>query len=137
MKSRSRIHMLTVAAARLESDYANPKLVADLREAAKHAASRKVDGLRDETAQAEMKRIERQRNLMTMLPDTRSLDTLKEAMLQRAYDLMWDGDCAGTDALTEFLPSRDVTRMFEAWEQDQIAGDQPRSPFYDHKGKTP
>ena len=49
-----------------------------------------------------------------MLPSSNSTDRLKEAMLQRAYDLLWDGDTDGCDALIEFLPSDDVTKMLDA-----------------------
>jgi len=102
MTPRSRIHMLTVAAARLEQECANPKLIADLREAAKHEAEAYAEGRRHSLD--EEKRIERQRTLMQMLPDTRAVDQLKAAMLQRAYDLMWDGNPGACDALAEFLP---------------------------------
>jgi hypothetical protein len=133
MRNRSRIHMLTVAAARLEGDHANPKLVADIRAAAKEAATAKADG-RGWTPE-ETRRVERQRTLFAMLPSTNATDRLKEAMLQRAYDLMWDGDGLACDALSEFLPERDVTTMFDAWENDQFPEkDRPRSRFYDPKG---
>lgn len=129
MTGRSRIHMLTVAAARLESDHANPKLVADLRTAAKEAASARAEG-RGYTTDDEQ-RIERHRTLFTMLGSSNAIDRLKEAMMQRAYDLMWDGDCSGCDALAEFLPSKDVDKMFDAWESDQFPEkDKPRSRFY-------
>lgn len=131
MKVRSRVHMLTVAAARLEAEYANPKLIADLRAAAKHDAEAHADGRKH--SPDEEKRIERQRMLMQMLPDTRAVDQLKAAMLQRAYDLMWDGAGSACDALAEFLPERDIKRMFDAWEQDQMPGDHPRSEFYEGK----
>jgi hypothetical protein len=119
--------MLTVAAARLESDYANPKLIADLRAAAKEAATAHAEG-RGYTPDDE-KRIERQRTLFAMLPSCSATDRLKERMLQRAYDLMWGGDCSATDAIAEFLPSKDVDRMFEAWENDQVSGN-VMSPFH-------
>ena len=70
---------------------------------------------------------------MAMVPDTRAKDDLMQAMLQRAYDLMWDGDCAGTDALAEFLPSAAVEAMFQAWQSDQ-EGKEPKSHFYVAKG---
>lgn len=130
-EQRSQIHMLSVAAARLESDHANPKLVADLRAAAKLLSEARAAG-RGWTDEDE-KRVARQRNLFTMLPDTRATDQLKEAMLQRCYDLMWDGNCIGCDALAEFLPESDVTRMFNAWENDQD-GNNTRTAFYE--GRT-
>lgn len=127
MRNRSRIHMLTVAAARLESDYANPKLIADLRAAAKELATAHAEG-RGHTPNDEQ-RIERSRTLFAMLPSCNAVDRFKERMLQRAYDLMWDGDCSATDAITEFLPSKDVDRMFDAWENDQV-GSGPMSTFH-------
>lgn len=126
--SRSRVHMLTVAAARLEQDHANPKLIADLRAAAKVEAEAVADGRRH--SPEEQQRIERQCTVFAMLPDMGAVDRLKAAMLQRCYDLMWNGDPLACDALAEFLPERDVERMFNAWEQDQIAGEHPRSEFY-------
>jgi hypothetical protein len=119
--------MLTVAAARIEQDRGNPKLISDLREAAKIEAGRRADG-RD-YHEEEQRRIGRQRTLMAMVPDTRAKDSLMGAMLQRAYDLMWDGDALACDALCEFLPSKDVERMFAAWESDHL-GQKPRSTFY-------
>lgn len=126
---RSRIHMLTVAAARLAHDHANPQLIEDLRKAAKEAAGARAEGRGYD--QDDVKRIERQRTLFAMLPSTNATDRLKEAMLQRCYDLMWDGDCMACDALAEFLPEKDVQKMFDAWESDQFPEkDQPRSRFY-------
>lgn len=125
--------MLTVAAARLEETHSNPLLVKALRETADWCAKRAARGEGSRAHwDAEEKRIGRQRTLMAMLPDTRAADALKAAMLQRAYDLMWDGDAQSCDALVEFLPSKDVERMFQAWDCDQT-GTQPRSPFYEAK----
>lgn len=126
-KNRSRIHMLTVAASRLESEHANPILIADLRKAAKQAADARAEG-RGWTDD-ENRRVEQQRTLFAMLPSTNATDRLKEAMLQRAYDLLWDGDCMGCDALIQFLPSKDVDRMFEAWQEDQT-NNADKSTFY-------
>jgi hypothetical protein len=108
-----------VAAARLEADHANPKLVADLRDAFETASPE------------EIKRVERQRTLFNVLPDSAAVTKLKDAMLQRAYDLLWDGDCAGCDALTEFLPSIDVDQMLNAWRDDQDEQSQkPKSKWH-------
>lgn len=127
MKGRSRVHMLMVAAARLRADHANPKLIADLEAAAKLEADRKAEGRFDDDQQ---KRIERQRTLFAMLPSGNAADRLKAAMLQRCYDLMWDGDGLACDALAEFLPSAEVEKMFEAWEQDSLSTTDGRSRFY-------
>jgi hypothetical protein len=119
--------MLTVAAARLEQDHGNAKLIEDLRAAAKAHAKNKAEG----RLQAdEEKRIGKQRTLTAMLPDTRSVDALKAAMLQRAYDLLWDGDWSACDAIIEFLPSADVEKMLNAYDQDQDPKRAEKSQFY-------
>ena len=130
MRSRSQIHLLTVAAARLEEDHANPKLIADLREAAGFKAKKRAraETLNDHDAAEDNKRIERQRTLFNTLPDSERVAALRKAMLQRAYDLLWDGDCMGCDALTEFLPSADVEKMLDAWQDDQF--DKAKSKWY-------
>jgi hypothetical protein len=121
--------MLLVAAARLEQDHANPKLIADLREAAKSETKRRAEG-RD-WSEEDTKRIERQRTMFAQLPVYAACDRLKAAMQQRVYDLMWDGDTNGADALAEFLPSVDADAVFDAWEADTTAhGDVPRSKWY-------
>jgi hypothetical protein len=120
---RNRSHVLLVAAARLEDDKANPKVIAEIRGLAKKLSERQFT-LDDE------RRIDRQRTLFHALPTCSEKERLKEKMLQRAYDLLWDGDALGCDALLEFLPSDDVARMLDAWERDQ-AEQQPPSPFYE------
>lgn len=127
MKRRSRVHMLSVAAARLESDYANPKLVKDLREAASAEANKLAEG-RGYTSEDET-RIERQRTLFAVLPSCNAVDRLKAAMMQRAYDLMWDGKCTECDAILEFLPSADAEKVLSAWDND-IDPNKERTPFY-------
>lgn len=77
----------------------------------------------------EQQRIERQRTLFAMVPDTSSLTRLKEAMLQRAYDCMWDGDPASCDALLEFLPEKDADKLLDAWSNDWEAEGE-RSHWY-------
>jgi nitric oxide reductase activation protein len=121
MNSRSRSHLFLVAAARLKQEHANPKVIEDLLAAAKQEASRRAEG-RDHSID-EDRRIERQRTLFNMLPSCGATDRLKAAMLQRCYDLMWDGDAQACDALAEFLPSADVEKMFSAWDKDS-AGSQ-------------
>ncbi len=113
-RSRSRIHMLTAA----------------LREAAKDEATARAEG-RAQTAEDEQ-RIARQRTLFTMLPDYEATRRLKATMMQRVYDLMWDGDTSGADALLEFLPSADAGHILDAWEKDWGDGE-PKSPWH-HKG---
>lgn len=124
---RSRVHMLTVAAARIEQDHGSPKLIADLREAAKAAAKSRAEGVNQDD---DRRRIERQRTLFTMLPVSDSVDRLKRAMMQRVYDCMWDGDCAGADAVAEFLPSADAEKAFQAWTDDTDPKTADKSKFH-------
>lgn len=126
--NRSRVHMLTVAAARLEGDRANPALITALRAAAKETADARAQGRNYD--ERERKRIDRQRTLFGAVLNGPAKDALRTAMLQRAYDLLWDGDCSGCDALMEFLPSTDVEQMLSAWEADQL-GKAPRSIWYE------
>lgn len=52
---------------------------------------------------------------------------------QRAYDLLWDGDALGCDALIEFLPSSEVEAMLNAWSDDWDDDEKlskPRSRWY-------
>lgn len=79
----------------------------------------------------EDKRIANQRNLFMFLPVTASVDALKKGMLQRAYDLMWDGEAEQADAIMEFLPSRDVNQMLDAWLDDFTTDDAaPKSEWH-------
>lgn len=127
---RSHVHMLSVAAARLEQEYGNPKLIGDLREAAKAEAKRLAEGRG--WGPEEQARVERQRTLVAMLPPYAACERLKAALMQRAYDLMWDGHAGATDALLEFLPAKDADAVLNAWDADTTAiGDTPRSRFYE------
>ncbi len=74
---------------------------------------------KQEARDREDKRIANQRNLFTFLPPGPSAERLKAGMLQRAYDLLWDGRAEECDAILEFLPSRDVDEMLSAWLDDQ------------------
>jgi hypothetical protein len=78
---------------------------------------------------AETRRIERQRTLFAMLGDTSAKERLKETMLQRAYDLMCEGQPAACDALCEFLPEKDADAMGNAWLDDQC-GEGPKSKWH-------
>lgn len=49
--------------------------------------------------------------------------------LQLAYDLLWDRDGQGCDAITAMLPDKDVMAMLDAWEDDQM-GDTPKSEWH-------
>ena len=129
MGNRSRIHLLRVTATRFEGN-APPEAVKTLRTLARELEARQADG-RTHNAQ-EDKRFERQRTLFAMLASSDATDRLKEAMMQRAYDLIWDGDGQACDALLEFLPSNDADAILDAWEKDQ-EDDNPRSRW--HKPK--
>lgn len=80
---------------------------------------RKPDPEAERRREIEERRIANQRNLFTFLPVVPAVESLKTAMLQRAYDLLTDGDAEACDAITEFLPSRDVEEMLDAWLDDQ------------------
>lgn len=130
MRSRSLVHLLHVFADRLEIDHGPKDAVAAIRLFAKDRTIRRAEH-RDWNAQEE-KRVERQRTLFAMLPSTDATDRLKEAMLQRAYDLLWDGDALGADAIVEFLPSKEVALMLNCWSEDCDDRDGPKSKW--HKG---
>jgi hypothetical protein len=132
IRSRSAIHLLNMAAARLELDAADPALVKALRQAATLKADKRARGevARDADAAEEQKLIERQRTLFNILPDSQRKTALKDAMLQRSYDLLWDGDARGCDALIEFLPSDEVEAMLNAWTNDQIEPDTAKSKWH-------
>lgn len=129
-KTRSLVHMLTIAAARLEQDHANPKLIEALRGAAKEYAGRRAEGRT--WSDAEQRRVDRQRNLFTILIPCPQKDALRDAMLQRAYDLLWDGDAMGCDAILEFVPGAAAEQMLAAWVADQD-GKKPPSQWYSGK----
>lgn len=127
MRSRSLVHLLNVFATRLEIDHGPKDAVKAIQLLAREHTIRAAEHRNWSAAQE--KRCEQQRTLFAMLPSCNAADKLKAEMLQRAYDLLWDGDAFGCDALTEFLPSRDVDLMFSAWSDDQ-EGKQPRSKFF-------
>lgn len=125
MKSKG--FVLNLAASCLQANGNNPKLIADVRQIADEW---KRDG-RGHYSEEDDKRIDRQRTKFNMLPTCREKDQLKKAMLQRAYDLLWDGDTEGCDALIEFLPSDDVRQMLDAWSADVEPGPEViRSEWY-------
>jgi hypothetical protein len=78
--------------------------------------------------------IDRQRSLFAMLPSSTAAERLKEAMLQRAYDLLWDGDEKGANALLEFLPSYDSEAVLRSWPKD-FDGRADKSRWYNNKRK--
>lgn len=125
--TRSLVHMLNTFATRLEIDHGPKDAVKAIQLFALDRTIRRAEH-RDHN-DADEKRISRQRNLFTMLPDTSANDALKEAMLQRAYDLLWDGDALGCDAILEFIPSRDADALLNAWSADQD-GQEPKSKWY-------
>lgn len=126
--TRSLVHMLHVLAVRLEIDHGPKDAVKALQLFAKDRTIRQAEH-RNWNAEQE-KRAERQRTLFAMLPSSNATDRLKEAMLQRAYDLLWDGDTMGCDALTEFLPSSEVDAMMTAWGDDFDSDEAQKSRWY-------
>lgn len=48
--------------------------------------------------------------------------------LQHAYDVLWEGDGDGCDAITADLPEQMVVAMLDAWLDDQF--DQPLSGWH-------
>lgn len=52
-----------------------------------------------------------------------------EDELQRAYDVLWEGDGEACDAITAKLPDKDVKAMLDAWLDDQC-GDAPKSKWH-------
>lgn len=127
MANRSQIHMLRVWAMRLQDTRAPESLVKALRTSAKELEARQADG-RTGNAEEE-RRIERQRSLFNALPSSTATDRLQAAMMQRAYDLMWDADGLAADAVLEFLPSDRAIEVLDAWEGDQD-GDKPKSKWH-------
>jgi hypothetical protein len=130
MHSRSLVHMLSVLAKRLEIENAPADIVKALGRVAADKTIRAAEHRNWNTE--EQRRTERQRTLFAMLPSCDAVDRLKAAMLQRAYDLLWDGDALGCDAIIEFVPSKDADQMLKAWMDDQD-NEQPRSRFYNAK----
>lgn len=126
--NRSRIHMLRVLAMRLADTRAPENMVAVLRKASEELEAREADG-RTGSAE-EQRRIEQQRTLFNMLPSCGATDRLCEAMMQRAYDLMWNGDGLATDAILEFLPSAAADEVLNAWESDVVDDDKSKSRFH-------
>lgn len=72
------------------------------------------------TMQQEAERVAYQESLWNAVPDGPEKAALKAAMLQRAYDLMNEGDGTQTDAICDFLPKADVLAMFDQWERDSF-----------------
>lgn len=125
---RSLVHLLNVFATRLEIDHGPKPAVQAMKLFAQDRTIRAAEK-RDGRWKQEEQLIERQRTLFAMLPSMNCVDRLKAAMLQRAYDLLWDGDAAGCDALIEFLPEKDVDKMFSCWSND-FDGNADKSEFY-------
>lgn len=125
--TRSLVHMLNTFAVRLESDHGPKDAVKAIQLLALDRTIRCAEH-RDGTL-ADEKRAERHRTLFAMLPSSDATDRLKEAMMQRAYDLLWDGDSFGCDALLEFIPSADANRLLSSWSDDQD-DKEPKTKWY-------
>lgn len=130
--TRSVVHLLNVFATRMEIDHAPADAIKAIKLFTGDRTIRRAEKRDYHGAQVradEDRRTERQRTLFAMLPPGNAVDRLREAMLQRAYDLLWDGDPLGCDALIEFLPSADVDRMMNAWSSD-FDGDAQKSKWH-------
>lgn len=128
---RSRKHVLHIVADKLEHNgrfdpHYNPEVAKAVRKMARDLDERGRLTPEDE------RRIDRQRTIFGALPSCNAADRLKAAMLQRAYDMLWDGNSEGCDALLEFLPSLDVEKMLDGWSNDQD-DKRPYSKWYDPK----
>lgn len=73
--------------------------------------SKKEREKRDAEFQKERDRIVSQQALFEALPSDPAVALLKEAMLDRAWRLIDDGKCEEADAILEFLPEPDVTKL--------------------------
>lgn len=106
----------------------SPKLIEDVRKIGEAVAlhERYVPA---KPSPDDERRIGRQRTLFAMLADTRATDSLKEAMMQRAYELLSAGEAVAFDAIAEFLPSTDADAIGGAWLEDQD-GSNPKSRWY-------
>ena len=85
-----------------------------------------------EARKREQKELERvQAKLEAVIRFEPSRSVIVTTMLQRAYDLLWEGNCQGCDAITDFLPKRMVRRMLDTWCEDQFEDDPAkRSSWY-------
>lgn len=130
--SRSAVHMLNTFAMRMEIEHGPKDAVKALQLFTKDRTIRRAEkrDFHGEQIRTEDDiRVERQRSAFAMVPDTPSLTNLKDMMLQRAYDLLWDGDPMGCDAILEFIPSKDAEKLLNAWSND-FEGDRDRSSWY-------
>lgn len=73
---------------------------------------------------ANEERIARQRALWAQIVATPSTEALRQAMLDRAWLLVNNGQCAEADALLEFLPLADVAALLDEAFPDQAASAQ-------------
>lgn len=70
-------------------------------------------------------RIARQEALWNALPDSPAKAALLDAMLDRCFDLMCEGNGEACDAIAEWLPPDRVEAMFDAWERWSEGDDSP------------
>jgi hypothetical protein len=77
----------------------------------------------------EQARIKRQREAFDDLPEGPIRDHLRDMMLQRAYDILCEGNGEGCDELLQFLPEDHARELLDAWLDDQIS-DVPKSKWY-------
>lgn len=53
-----------------------------------------------------------------------------QAELQRAYDVLWEGDGEACDAITARLPEKDVRAMLDCWLDDYSDTKGPKSKWH-------
>lgn len=94
----------------------NPRLVEELEKIT--AAYKGRDSVFD--AFKERRRIEAQRTLFAMVPDTTSFDRLRRGMIDRAWELLDIGQCEACDALLEFVPEKDAEKMLNEYFAEEM-----------------
>lgn len=100
-----------------DTKHVNPLLVEELEKITREYKCR------DDTLDAhqDRQRIERQRTLFAMMPDTTARDRLKDGIIARAWELLDIGECAACDALLEFVPSKDAEKMLNEYFAEDAA----------------
>lgn len=105
-------HTLAVALECLKQDKrTNPVLIGEMEKIAEEYQGR--DRVMD--AHKERQRIAAQRALFGELPPSIATDLFKQAMLDRAWHLLDAGQGEACDALLEFVPEIDATRLLDKY----------------------
>lgn len=113
----SKGHTMDIVLAVLKQRGGNPALIDDFEKivAEYEGRDRAFDAHKDN------KRIERQRTMFAMMPDSTARDRFKESVINRAWELLDAGQADACDALLEFMPSADAYRMLdEYFKEDEV-----------------